>query len=207
MNQTKSAKSTSQPAFERPLYQAKRRATAKRVVAKAAKKPAAKKAARTGRGELKNQVFAALQSAGAAGVRVKDLAKKLGTKPVNIHAWFHAALKRYPNVQKIEGGHYRLKGKGGAPVKAAKPAKAAKAAKPAKKAAGKGASKVKRSPRGELTSRILAQLKSAGKLGKSIKDLAAKVGAPYKNISIWFATTGKKNRLVKKVGRGVYSLK
>src|SRR5262249_16017905 len=97
-----------------PSAQAARRGRPARraVVAKPATKKG--KAKRSSRGELKSRVYAALQSAGASGVYVNDLAKSLGTKPVNIHAWFHAALKRYPNIHKIAGGHYRLKGKGGA---------------------------------------------------------------------------------------------
>ena len=97
--------------------------------AKAGRK-AGKKA---GRGQLKERVFAALEAAGNAGVRVKDLAQEIGTKPVNIHAWFHAAVKRYPNVQKIAGGHYRLKG--AAPAAASAPAPAAAKASPRKAAA------------------------------------------------------------------------
>jgi hypothetical protein len=46
---------------------------------------------RSGRGELKSQIFAALDKAGATGVKVVELAKSLGTKPANIYAWFHAA--------------------------------------------------------------------------------------------------------------------
>ena len=51
---------------------------------------------RSGRGELKSQIFGALEKAGATGVKVVELAKSLGTKPANIYAWFHAALKHYP---------------------------------------------------------------------------------------------------------------
>ena len=64
----------------------------------------------TQRGALKDRIMAALEAAGNAGVRVKDLAQAIGTKPVNVHSWFHSSMKRYPAIKKIEGGHYRLEG-------------------------------------------------------------------------------------------------
>ncbi len=121
----------------------------------------------------------ALAAAGAAGVRVKDLAVAMKTKPVNIYSWFHANLKRIPSIQKLTGGHYRLKS--GTDVSALAP----KAAKP-----GKGGKGVKR---GAVTATILGHLKAAGSSGIKIADLAEKMGANYKNIYIWFATTGKKH--------------
>ena len=171
---------------------------------------------RSGRGELKSQIFAALDKAGAAGVKVVELAKSLGTKPANIYAWFHAALKRYPSIKKTGGGTYRLAGKAPAaessPAKA--PAKAAKApAKAATKAvASKGKAKAKgkaggRSPRGEVSTKILAALGGAGANGVTIKDLSSKLGMPYRNLQVWFATTGKKNKSIKKVAPATYTLK
>ena len=73
---------------------------------------------RSGRGELKSQIFSALEKAGANGLKVMDLAKNLGTKPANIYAWFHAALKRYPTIKKTDSGTYRLAGKAPAPAAA-----------------------------------------------------------------------------------------
>ncbi len=158
---------------------------------------------RAGRGALKETIFAELQAAGRSGVHVRDIAEKLNTKPVNIHAWFHAAVKRYPQVKKIEGGHYRMEGSAPAPREKA-PATASKSSSAVRQA---GASTTSgRSPRGQLSSNILSALQAAGKGGMSVSGLAEKLGAQYKNISIWFATTGKKNPRVKKVGRGVYRL-
>ena len=148
------------------------------------------------RGLLKDKIMAALDAAGSAGVKVKDLAAALGTKPVNIHSWFHSALKRKAPIKKITGGHYRLAGKG--------TVAAARVAKPAKTAAkGKGRRGAKR---GQLTARILAALKDAGSGGITVADLSNKLGAKYKNIYIWFATTGKKNSSVKKLGPAKYKL-
>jgi hypothetical protein len=158
-----------------------------------------RKAKRGQRGLLKQKITAALESAGALGVKVKDLAAALDTKPVNIHSWFHSALKRDKSITKITGGHYRLSTSGAtakgaaaaAPVKA-KPAKVARKA-------GKGAK------RGQLTADILGALKAAGSKGITVADLASKLGANYKNIYIWFATTGKKHP-VKKLAPATYSL-
>ncbi len=164
------------------------------------------KSGRVGRGVLKEQIFSALQSAGSAGVYVKELAQSLNMKPVNIHAWFHAAVKRYPNVHRIDGGHYRLNGSSkGADKKSVekkadkKSTSAARKAVPAKTSSG-------RSPRGELTSRVLAALENAGSAGISLTDLSEELGIPYKHISVWFSTTGKKNSRVKRVSRGQYRL-
>jgi hypothetical protein len=62
------------------------------------------------RGQLKEQILGALSSAGEAGVKVTELAKALSIKPVNIHSWFHSSLKRFPEIKKLKGGHYRLEG-------------------------------------------------------------------------------------------------
>jgi hypothetical protein len=158
---------------------------------------------RTPRGALKEQIMTALEQAGAAGVYVKDLAADLATKPVNIHSWFHSTTKRNPAIKKISGGHYRLVQKGS-------PAKGARTI-------GRRSSSTPRSttglqkngaqgPRGALSAKILRQLESAGKEGVTVRAIAQRIGAKKKNIYIWFATTGKKNRAIKKVGPATYRL-
>jgi hypothetical protein len=172
-----------------------------RIAAPAAKAAgvARKIVKRQKRGLLKDKIMAALHAAGSPGVKVKELAVALGTKPVNIHSWFHSALKRKAPIKKITGGHYRLDSKGAA---AATPA-----AKPAKAAAPAAKGKPRRgAKRGQLTAKILAALKVAGSGGITVADLSDKLGAKYKNIYIWFATTGKKNPNVKKLGPAKYKL-
>jgi len=168
---------------------------------------------RSGRGELKSQIFSALEKAGANGLKVMELAKSLGTKPANIYAWFHAAVKRYPTIKKTDAGTYRLAGKApvAAPAKAAakSPAKApvkAAAAPAAKKGKGKrgGGS---RAPRGEVSTKIIAALQGSSANGVTIKDLSSKLGMPYRNLQVWFATTGKKHKGIKKVAPATYQLK
>ena len=138
-------------------------------------------------------IMAALEAAGAAGVRVKDLAVAMKTKPVNIHSWFHSNLKRIPSIMKITGGHYRLGSGGNAPA-------ATKAA-PVPKAGRRG----KGTKRGALSAKILDYLKTAGSGGVKIADVAAGLGAKYKNIYIWFATTGKKHG-IKRIAPATYRL-
>ena len=149
------------------------------------------------RGTHRETIMAALEAAGAAGVRVKELAAAMKTKPVNIHSWFHSNLKRIPSITKITGGHYRLVtgANVSAPAPKAAPAPAAaKAGKP-----GKGGK------RGALSAKILDHLKAAGSSGIRIADLAAQLGAKYKNVYIWFATTGKKHG-IKRIAPATYRL-
>ena len=162
---------------------------------------------RSRRGELKARVLQALVAAGSSGLRVKDLAASLGTKPANIYAWFQTAPKRIPQIKKIGEAHYRLEGSLAQKHLAGPVAKAPKAPKAAK-APGKRGKRSTRplSKRGELASRILGALKSAGKEGLKVRQLADKLGVKYKNLFIWFATTGKKNKSIKKVGEAHYRL-
>ena len=160
--------------------------------------PGSKNASKDGsRGTHRDHIMPALEAAGETGVRVKDLAIAMKTKPVNIHSWFHSNLKRIPAIQKIAGGHYRLK----AGSSAAAPASKA-ATKPAVAMTGR---RGKRGKRGALSARIMEHLKTAGPGGIKIADLASELGAKYKNIYMWFVTTGKKHG-IKKVGPGTYRL-
>ncbi|WP_348547656.1 hypothetical protein [Chthoniobacter sp.] len=164
------------------------------TIAKAVRKVVAK--GRTQRGALKAQILSALETAGHAGVRVTELAESLGTKAANLHAWFHATSKRMPSIIKVAGGHYRLNGNGHKPAPA--PTKATKV-----KAKGRKPAKAKR---GALSENILTALSGAGSSGVTIKDLSDQVGSNYRNVAVWFATTGKKNAKIKKVAPATYKL-
>jgi hypothetical protein len=157
---------------------------------------------RAQRGALKSGVLSALEAAGHAGVRVTDLAGSLGTKAANLHAWFHSTAKKLPQIVKVSGGHYRLNTAAFLPVK-----ESASAAPKVKKAAKSSTSiRSSRAKRGALSGNILATLGAAGSQGVSIKDVATKVGAPYRNVAVWFATTGKKNPKIKKIAPATYKL-
>ena len=175
---------------------------------------------RKGRGVLKGQILEMLTAAGKGGVSVRELAARIGVKAANIHSWFSINLKKTAGLKKVGEARYALNGAVEVAPKPAKKAKAkkAKAAKAPKKAkAGKPAKVVKaakggkkgkavKSARGALKGQILGALKSAGPEGMTIKDLAAKLDANYKNIYIWFVTTGKKIAGIKKVGPAQYKL-
>jgi hypothetical protein len=74
--------------------------------AKAAKTAA--KGKRASRGGLKNKILSALKTAGDAGVKVTDLAKKIGVKNTNVHVWFSTTGKKHPDIKKVGKGHFKL---------------------------------------------------------------------------------------------------
>ena len=161
-----------------------------RVVSSAPAKPGRRK--RIQRGMLSETIIAALAAAGQAGLRVRDLAAQIGTKAPNIHSWLQSTAKKHPGISKIASGLYRFT------------PGAASAAAPKTKA--KGGKKGKGGKRGALSANIMAVLEKAGADGISVKELAEKAGSHYQNVSIWFATTGKKNGKISKVGPARYKL-
>ena len=56
-----------------------------------------------------------------------------------------------------------------------------------------------------LKERIVGTLKTAGKSGATVKDLAARLGKAYGNVSVWFHTTGKGIKEIKKVAPGRFA--
>lgn len=154
--------------------------------------------ARAKRGALKEQILAAMEAAGSAGVRVTELASTLGTKAANLHAWFHSTGKKVSGIARVAGGHYRLHPTSTGTAKSPAPAKAVKTAKSAGKAKG--------SKRGGLTEKILASLSGAGRDGIKVKEIAEKADTNYRNVAVWFATTGKKFPKIKKVRPATYRL-
>ena len=176
------------------------------------------KIARKQRGTLRDQILETLQAAGAKGVTVKDLAPRLAIKTTHLHSWFSANMKKIAAIKKIGPSHYALSGPVPAPAaKEAKPAKVSKvkapkavkvkAPKAAKVKPAKVAKPAKASKRsGKLKDQILAQLKEAGNAGITIKDLSAKLNAKYRNVYIWFVTTGKRIAGIKRIAPATYRL-
>lgn len=76
---------------------------------------------------------------------------------------------------------------------------------PAAPAAPVRGRKRKGTKRGQLSAGILGALQAAGNKGITVGDLATQLGANYKNIYVWFATTGKKHPL-KKLAPATYCL-
>jgi hypothetical protein len=62
-----------------------------------------------------------------------------------------------------------------------------------------------RRPGAPLKGRIIQALKTAGKSGVTVKDMAAKLGKSYGNINVWFHTTAKGIKEVKKVEPGRFA--
>src|SRR6266567_2621020 len=72
----------------------------------------------------------------------------------------------------------------------------------------KGRSAVQRrmaSPRGGLKGRIIRAMRAAENKGATVKDLARKLGKSYGNISVWFHTTGKGVKEIRKVAPGKFA--
>ena len=63
----------------------------------------------------------------------------------------------------------------------------------------------KPSARGQLKERIIGELMAAGKPGITIKDISQKLGTSYGNINVWFHTTAKGVKEVKKVAPGRFA--
>jgi len=171
------------------------------------------KGKRKGRGELKGQILEMLHAAGNAGASVRELADRIGVKAVNVYSFFSANIKKIAGLKKVGAARYAMSGDA-APAKPAKKVKAAKAKKvkaakakvKAPKAAKKGKAGKAKTGRGQLKQQILSALKAAGPAGMTVKDLSAKLNANYKNVYIWFVTTGKKIAGIKKVGPAQYKL-
>lgn len=77
-------------------------------------------------GGLKERILDLLDAAGDEGLRVKEIAEKLGAKAGNISVWFSTTGKKH--TRKIKPGRYAAKGSAKKAATKAKPAKA----KPAK---------------------------------------------------------------------------
>jgi hypothetical protein len=60
-------------------------------------------------------------------------------------------------------------------------------------------------PRRKLKGRLLKALEAAGKKGLSVKELALNLKSKPANVSVWFYTTGKKIKGIKKVGPARYA--
>ena len=182
------------------------KATPASKAAPAKKAAPAAKQRRPARGELKQRILDALAAAGKAGMRVRDLAAKLGVKQPALHSWFQFARKNNPLIRKAGKGRYRLAG----PVPKVTAATAKPAPKPKAPAAKAKAAPAAKKPaghqRGQLATAINAELKAAGNDGVRVGDLAKKFNMSPRNLFVWFATTAKKFKDIKKVGPGHYSL-
>jgi len=169
----------------------------------APKRAAKTSSKREARGSLKERVLSMLASAGAEGISVREIAEALGTKAQNIHSWFNDTGRKNPSIRKMGEARYSIDSSAVSPGTKFTSTLAAP-----KKAAGtnKSTSKSSGSARGELRDKILAELKASGSNGVTVKELSEKVSVPYKNVSIWFSTTGRKHSEIKKIGPARYAI-
>ena len=63
-------------------------------------------AGKSGRGELKERITKELRSSGSSGIRVKDLAAKLGTSYGNVTAFFQSTGKKIDEIKKVAPARY-----------------------------------------------------------------------------------------------------
>lgn len=64
---------------------------------------------RAARGMMKNQILAVLTEAGATGMKVPHISKKIGAKNANVHVWFSSVGKKLPEIERIGAGHFRIR--------------------------------------------------------------------------------------------------
>lgn len=81
----------------------------RKATKKSGKKAAKRTAKRGKRGALGKKVLAALEAAGPAGIRVAELADKLGVKATNLHVWFGTTGKKH--AKRVGRGQYAAKKK------------------------------------------------------------------------------------------------
>ncbi len=74
------------------------------------------------------------------------------------------------------------------------------------KAASAAKSQAKEKPSGfvKLSQRIVAELKSAGDAGLDVKALAGRLNVKPQILHVWFATTGKKTKSIRSLGKSQY---
>jgi hypothetical protein len=156
------------------------------------------------RGALRSQILGALQAAGESGATVQELATVLGVKATNVHSWFNSNLNKIDGIVKLGASQYALNSSWNQSNGETFGLRRSFTLAPRFKARhGLGRMPARR---GELKTQILDALRDAGEAGVTIKDLAEKLDARYKNIYIWFVTTGKRIGGISKVGPARYRL-
>jgi len=153
------------------------------------------------RGTLKAQILGALAEAGKGGMSIGEVAEKTGAKKSSLNTWFYTTGKK-AGVKKVSRGRFVFTGKNADEVPAQPSAPKRKPR--AQRASGKGS---KKAPRGTLKPAILAALQDAPKDGLSVTEVADRIGAKRNTVNVWFYTTGKKVKELKKVSKGRFALK
>jgi hypothetical protein len=106
-------------------------------------------------------------------------------------------------LQQIDRDIVRLESRFGVPTIEDNRAAITISAKPTKR---RGRKNRRTTKRGALREAIVGALRAAGKRGRTIRELSEKLGVPSANLYVWFNSTGRKVRGLKKVGPGAYRL-
>jgi DNA invertase Pin-like site-specific DNA recombinase len=168
---------------------------------KPGRKPGRPAKAKTGgRGGMKAAIIELLTAAGASGLSVQDIAAKLKAKPSNVHVWFSSTGKTVKEIKKLAPSKYGWSGTA-APVAA--PAPAGKTEEP--KAQKPAVRKVRARKSGGTKDAVIELVKGAGKAGITVKEIAAKLGVKTQGVYVWFGSTGKKVKEIKKVKPATYA--
>src|SRR5205823_4120672 len=136
-----------------------------------------------------------LQQAVAIREKIDDLEKELN----------RIIGRRSPGVTKAAPGKGKMSAAARAKISAAMKARWAKRRVPRPMSRPAAAKAKGPFPGAPLKERIVQTLKGAGKSGATVKDLAAKLGTNYGNISVWFHTTAKGIKEIKKVEPGRFA--
>ena len=83
--------------------------------------------------------------------------------------------------------------------------KVAKAAKMSTPAPSRKTGKAGKAKRGAMKEAIIELIKNAGKAGITVNGVAETLGIKYGNASVWFGSTGKKLKAIKRIARGTYA--
>jgi hypothetical protein len=168
---------------------------------KPGRKPGRPAKAKTGgRGAMKAAIIELLTAAGASGLSVQDIAAKLKAKPGNVHAWFSSTGKTVKEIQKLAPGKFGWSGTA-VPVAAFAPAPEAES--PVEQKAL--AQEPKATKAAATKDAIIELVKGAGKAGITVKEIAAKLGVKRHGVDVWFGSTGKKVKEIKKVKPATYA--
>jgi hypothetical protein len=145
------------------------------------------------RGGLKAAILSLLNSSGAEGITVNDIAAATGSRAANIFAWFQSTGKKIEQVVKVGKARYAVT----SPVDFQPPLPKVNRKK------GRGI----RNSRGGLTQQIVRALEAAGAEGLTLVEIAAAAGSKPRNVSVWVSTTGKQFPQIVKVGKGRYGIR
>lgn len=184
------------------------------------------KVKRAARGSVKAATIELLKQAGAAGITVNQIAAKLRARYGQVYNWFQATGKGVEEIKKIGPGKFgwveTTSVKAAAvvpadpkPVVPAKPPMAAKApkAKRAKSAEPIIAVKPMSTPAAKSTSKkpavakeaVIALVKKSGNAGITVKEIADKLHVGPQRIYVWFNSTGKGVKELKKIAPARYA--